>query len=68
MEVILDLKTLLQGQKAIAARVESTVSQYGNRIKLALIDHITSSPTVHMPVQEIAAVCHRYNIKGESHL
>lgn len=65
VEVILDLETLLQGQQAIAARVESTVGQYASRIKLAILDHITSSPTVHMPVKDIAAVCQRHGINGK---
>ena len=66
VEVILDLATLLQGKRAITARVESTIGQYGSRIKLAILDHITSSPTVRMPVQEIAAACQRHGIKGKA--
>ena len=67
MEVILDLETLLQGQQAITARFKSTLVQYGSRIKLAILDHITSSPTVHVPVRDVAAICKTYGIKGETH-
>ena len=64
VEVLLDLDTLLKGSEAVVGRFRSTLAQYGSRIKLAVIDHITSSPTIHMPVTAIAALCQTYGIKG----
>ena len=66
IEVLLDLATLQAGSAAVCECFRRVLAQWGSRIKLAVIDHVTSNPTVHLPVAQIAALCRASDIKGSS--
>ena len=66
IEVLLDLATLQAGSAAVLECFRRVLEQWGGRIKLAVIDHVTSTPTVHLPVAEIAALCRASGVKGAS--
>ena len=65
VSVVLDLETLQAGNQAILQRFGSVLKQYGNRLRLAIIDHVTSAPTYHMPLKELAEMCRSYAVSGE---
>lgn len=66
VDVILDLETLLGGKAVILQRFRAVLHRFGARIKLAVLDHITSAPTVHLPISEIAAACADNQTEGQN--
>ena len=65
LSVVLDLETLLAGKDAILQRFKGVVHQYSSRIRLAIIDHVTSNPTCHMPLEQLAAMFRANGIRGD---
>lgn len=65
VSVVLDLETLQAGDQAILQRFGSVLKQYGNRVRLAIIDHVISAPTYHMPLKELAEMCKSYSVSGQ---
>ena len=66
IEVLLDLASLQAGGAAVLECFRRVLEQWGSRIKLAVIDHVTSTPTMHLPVAQIAALCRASGVKGAS--
>ncbi len=51
-------------EAAILRAFEETIRAAGRRIRLAVIDHVSSFPPVLFPVQQICALCRQHGIKG----
>lgn len=66
--VNLDLETLKKGNDAVIERFASIVRQYGSRIQLAIVDHISSNPTYHMPLERLIQLFKTQNIPGKSYV
>ena len=68
VSVVLDFETLVGGAEKILQRFRSVINQYGSRIKLAVIEDITSNPTCHMPLKQLLELFNAADIMGESAL
>ena len=64
ISVVLDLETLIQGSDSILERFKSVINQYSGRLKLAVLDHITSAPTYHMPIVKLAKLFRAAGVSG----
>ena len=64
--VDLDLDTLLAGDAAITARFRAALAAVPRgRVRLAVVDHISSNPPVEFPLPAIVAACRAAGAKGE---
>ena len=54
--------------KGIVGAFQAAVDALQGRIKLAVIDHITSSPPMQLPVKQLTAVCQQHSIPGSEPL
>jgi selenocysteine lyase/cysteine desulfurase len=46
----------------ITSLIESTISNSNGRIKLVVVDHVTSNSALVLPVADIVRVCHQHNV------
>lgn len=52
----------ITGPQDILKCIATVIQQYGNKIKFALFDVITSPTAIVMPYHEITALCHQHDI------